>query len=140
MKGGRRAALLALCVAVSGLLFLNAWQGYRYHALAQEVSALERAQKDLLERNRQAIADIAREQSPQQVEKKAGDSVEPLDPSHITRVPVGGAVQQPARGAVQQSARGAVAPCSFSLLPRLLSRRGAAWQPEVPPGAWAASW
>lgn len=87
---GRRAALLALCVAVTGLLFLNAWQGYRYHALAQEVAALERAQKDLLERNREAIADIAREQSPQVVERKAGGSVAPLDPSQVTRVPVGG--------------------------------------------------
>ncbi len=48
-----------------------------------------RQQKDLLERNRQAIEEIAREQSPQRVEEKAGTAVGPLDPANITRVPVG---------------------------------------------------
>jgi hypothetical protein len=98
MNGRRRAALLALCAAVSGLLFLNAWQGYRYHVLSQEVAALEKAQKDLLERNREAIAEIAREQSPARVEEKAGASVQPLDPSHVTRVPVGTPERIPGEG------------------------------------------
>ncbi len=85
----KRVALLALCLAVPGLLMLNAWQGYRYHALSDKVVELEKAQKDLLEKNRAAIADIAHEQSLQRVEEKAGAALESLDPSQITRVTVG---------------------------------------------------
>jgi ABC-type phosphate transport system auxiliary subunit len=85
----KRIALFALCLAVSGLLFLNAWQGYRYHTLSDRVAALEKEQKDLLEKNRAAIAEIAHEQSLRRIEEKAGAALEPLDPSHITRVTVG---------------------------------------------------
>lgn len=86
----KRIALLALCIAIPCLLFLNAWQGYRYHALSQQVAELEKAQKDLLERNREAIAQIAYEESPQRIAEKAAGLLEPLDPSHITRVTTGG--------------------------------------------------
>ena len=85
----RRIALLALGIAVPGLLFLNAWQGYRYHTLSDRVLTLEKEQKDLLERNRAAIAEIAHEQSLRRIEEKAGAALEPLDPSQITRVTVG---------------------------------------------------
>ncbi len=85
----KRLALLALCLAVPGLLMLNAWQGYRYHALSDKVAELEKAQKDLLEKNRAAIADIAHEQSLQRIDEKTGATLQPLDPSQITRVTVG---------------------------------------------------
>jgi ABC-type phosphate transport system auxiliary subunit len=85
----KRIALFALCLVVSGLLFLVSWQGYRYHALSDRVVALEKEQKDLLEKNRAAIAEIAHEQSLRRIAEKAGDALEPLDPSHITRVTVG---------------------------------------------------
>jgi hypothetical protein len=85
----KRVVLLALCLAVPGLLMLNAWQGYKYHALSDRVAELEKEQKDLLEKNRAAIADIAHEQSLQRIEEKTGAALEPLDPSHITRVTVG---------------------------------------------------
>ena len=88
MSAKQKIALLGLCLAVSGLVFLNAWQGFRYHTLSREVAELEKEQKDLLEKNREAIAQIAHEQSPQVVEQKAGTDVEPLDPAHVTRVPV----------------------------------------------------
>jgi hypothetical protein len=90
MSVKKRIALLALCIAIPGLLFLNAWQGYRYHALSQQVAELEKAQKDLLERNREAIAQIAYEQSPQRVAEKAAGGLVPLDPSNLTRVTTGG--------------------------------------------------
>jgi cell division protein FtsL len=84
----------ALCIAVPGLLFLNAWQGYRYHALEDQVAALEQEQKRLLEANRDAIAQIAYEQSPERIAAKAsrGLGLSPLPQSAITRLQVGGAV------------------------------------------------
>ena len=85
----KRIALFALCLVVSGLLFLVSWQGYRYHALSDRVVALEKEQKDLLEKNRAAIAEIAHEQSLQRIEEKTGAALQNLDPSHITRVTVG---------------------------------------------------
>lgn len=88
----RRIGLLVMCLAVAGLLFLNAWQGYRYHALAQQVADLEGTQKELLERNRDAIAEIAHEQSPERVAEKAGAGAAPLDPRDLMRVsPAGSA-------------------------------------------------
>ncbi len=56
-----------LCLAVPGLLFLNAWQGYRFNALSDQVAALEKQQKDLLEANRDIIGQIAFESSPDRV-------------------------------------------------------------------------
>jgi cell division protein FtsB len=82
-----------LSLALPGMLFLNAWQGFRYTQLSDEVVDLEKRQKELLEANRDTIAQIAREQSPDMVEQKAISDLklEPLDQSHVTRVVVEGA-------------------------------------------------
>ncbi len=82
-----------LSLALPGMLFLNAWQGFRYTQLSDEVVVLEKRQKELLEANRDTIAQIAREQSPQMVEQKATADLklEPLDQSRVTRVVVEGA-------------------------------------------------
>ena len=61
----------ALCLTVPGLIFLNAWQGYRYSALADKVAELEKQQKDLLSANRDIIGQIAYETSPARVAEKA---------------------------------------------------------------------
>jgi hypothetical protein len=81
-----------LCLALPGLLFLNAWQGYKYARLADEVAGLEKRQMELLEVNRDTIAQIAREQSPQKIEEKATADLKlvPLDESRVTRVVVEG--------------------------------------------------
>ncbi len=60
-----------LCLAVPGLIFLNAWQGWRYSALSQKVDELEKQQKDLLSANRDIIGQIAYETSPARVAEKA---------------------------------------------------------------------
>jgi len=60
-----------LCLAVPGLIFLNAWQGYRYSALSDRVDELEKQQKDLLSANRDIIGQIAYETSPARVAEKA---------------------------------------------------------------------
>ena len=76
-----------LCLAVPGLLFLNAWQGYRYNALTDQVAALEKQQKELLEANRDTIGQIAYETSPDRVaEKAAALGLVPADPSAVTRL------------------------------------------------------
>jgi hypothetical protein len=86
----RRAARILIALAVPGLLALNAWQGWRYHQLADEVSALEERQRSLLEANRNAIAAIAAERSAASVEERARAlGLVPIDPSRITRVPDG---------------------------------------------------
>jgi len=85
----KRLARLVVALAVPGLLALNAWQGWRYHRLAEEVSALEEQQRRLLEANRNAIAAIAAEQSAARVEERArGMGLVPIDPSRVTRVPL----------------------------------------------------
>ncbi len=90
----KRYSLAILALTVPGLLFLNAWQGYRYNDLADQVSVLEKQQQDLLEANRDVIAQIAYEQSPTRVEEKAASSfgLATADPAHVTRVLVPGRV------------------------------------------------
>ena len=86
----RRLARIIVALAVPGLLALNAWQGWRYHQLADEVSALEEQQRSLLEANRNAIAAIAAERSAASVEERARAlGLVPIDPSRVTRVPDG---------------------------------------------------
>jgi hypothetical protein len=76
-----------LCLAVPGLFFLNAWQGYRTNTLSERVAALEQQQEELLAANRDAIGEIAFETSPERVaEKAAGLGLVPLDPSRETRL------------------------------------------------------
>ena len=80
----------ALCLAVPGLIFLNAWQGFRFSALNDQVAALEKQQKDLLEANRDTIGQIAFESSPERVaEKAAGLGLVPADPSAVIRLLAG---------------------------------------------------
>jgi hypothetical protein len=91
----RRIMWAALCLAIPGLLFLNAWQGFRYNDLSDKVAALEKVQKDLLEKNRDVIAQIAYETSPERVGQKAAlaEGLIPLDQSALTRLQVDAAPQ-----------------------------------------------
>lgn len=70
----KRYLLAVLGLIVPGLLFLNAWQGYRYNELSDTVTGLEKQEQELLEANRDVIAEIAYEQSPSRVEEKARKS------------------------------------------------------------------
>ena len=80
----------ALCLTVPGLFFLNAWQGYRFNALSDQVASLEKEQKVLLEANRDIIAQIAFESSPERVaEKAAGLGLVPAGSDTVTRLKAG---------------------------------------------------
>ncbi|HUI69438.1 MAG TPA: hypothetical protein VL354_02885 [Spirochaetia bacterium] len=83
-----RYGLLVLSLIVPGLLCVNAWQGYRYNQLSNDVASLESQQQDLLEANRDALAEIAYEKSPGRIEEKALKSftLVPVDQGHVTRV------------------------------------------------------
>ncbi len=72
-RSGRMKRILTalLCLAIPGLLLLNAWEGYRYNALTDDVAALEDRQNALLETNRDLIGQIAFESSPAQVSLRA---------------------------------------------------------------------
>ena len=86
----RKLARILVALAVPGLLALNAWQGWRYHRLAEEVAALENEQRRLLEANRNAIAAIAAERSAASVEERArAMGLVPIDPSRVIRAPAG---------------------------------------------------
>jgi len=81
-----------LCLAIPGLLLLDAWQGYRYNTLADEVAALEARQQALLEANRDAIGQIAYESSPDRVaEKAAALGLRPAADADVTRLTIAGA-------------------------------------------------
>ncbi len=83
----KRVFLALVCLAVPGMFFLNAWQGYRYDTLDDEVRALEKEQKELLMANQDAIGQIAYETSPDRVaEKAAGLGLAPAEPAAVTRV------------------------------------------------------
>ena len=83
----KKTLTAVLCLAVPGLLFLNAWEGYRFNALTDEVAALEKQQKELLESNRDAIGQIAYESSPDRVAQKAAIlGLVPVDPAAMTRL------------------------------------------------------
>ncbi len=83
----KRILTAVLCLAVPGLFFLNAWEGYRYNVLSDRVSAMEKQQKELLEANRDAIGQIAYESSPDRVaEKAAALGLRQPDPASLTRL------------------------------------------------------
>jgi hypothetical protein len=86
----KKIVTAVLCLAVPGLLFLNTWQGWRYNALTDRVAVLEKQQKDMLEANRDTIAQIAYETSPDRVaEKAAALGLVPADQSAVTRLQAG---------------------------------------------------
>ena len=88
----KRIITAVLCLAVPALIFLNAWQGYRYNDLVDRIAGLEKQQRDLLESNRDAIAQIAYESSPARIEQKATGALGlvPLDQSAVIRLEVVG--------------------------------------------------
>jgi hypothetical protein len=92
----KRYGLAVISLVVPSLLCLNAWQGYRYNELSNTVAALEKQQQDLLEANRDTLAQIAYEQSAARVEEKAKKkfTLVPVDQAQVTRV----LIQGPAGG------------------------------------------
>ena len=84
----KRYGLAVISLVVPSLLCLNAWQGYRYDELSNTVAALEKQQQDLLEANRDTLAQIAYEQSPARVEEKAKKkfTLVPVDQAQVMRV------------------------------------------------------
>ena len=56
--GKKYALLFLLVLTVPVLLGVNAWQSNKCGKLMREITRLERAQVELLEKNREAIADI----------------------------------------------------------------------------------
>ncbi len=91
----KKTLTAVLCLAVPGLLFLNAWEGYRFNALTDQVAALEKQQKELLESNRDTIGQIAFESSPDRVAEKAANlGLVPADPALVTRLQAVSAADQ----------------------------------------------
>ncbi len=88
----KRTLLLAMALLVPVLLFLNAWQGFRYYSLSTEVAELEKRQVAIVEKNMETLARIAYERSPRRIEERAAGEpgLAPIDSSRTTRVVVEG--------------------------------------------------
>jgi hypothetical protein len=85
----KRITIAILCLAIPALFFLNAWEGYRYTTLADQIAVLEKQQKGLLEANRDTIGQIAYEGSPERIaEKAAAIGLTRPDPPAVTRLQV----------------------------------------------------
>ncbi|MBN1836920.1 MAG: cell division protein FtsL [Spirochaetales bacterium] len=67
----KRFALVLFVLFLLFFFYLNTWQGYRYERLKAQVAALEREQKDWLERNKRLIAGLAVLSSPSRVAELA---------------------------------------------------------------------
>jgi hypothetical protein len=63
----KRLVIVAFVLFLLSFFFLNTWQGYRYERLQAGVAALEREQKDWLEKNKKTIAALAVLSSPARV-------------------------------------------------------------------------
>ena len=104
----RKVVVVALCLAVPGLIFLNAWQGWRYSELTSRISDLERQQKDLLAANRDIIGQIAYETSPERVSQKAAAlGLVPDGSIPVSRLRVAPQVLQDAAGGPDTGSQGA---------------------------------
>jgi hypothetical protein len=89
MSNRKKIVLILAGLTIPGMIFLNAWQGFRYHELRREVARLEAEQEDLLEKNRNTIARIASARSPAEVEKKAvAAGLVPVEDGRLTVVSV----------------------------------------------------
>jgi hypothetical protein len=104
----KRVLTAVLCLAIPGLLLLNAWEGYRYNSLSDDVAALEARQSALLEANRDAIGQIAYESSADRVAAKASVlGLQPLDQSSVIRLRVDAQAAPAAAPAAAHAATGA---------------------------------
>lgn len=85
MKKFQFAAAVAAVLLTVGMLFLNVWQSFRYHRIVNEVTALEKEQKRLLELNKRLIAGTAVLSSPGRIDGIARDELglEKREPSDI---------------------------------------------------------
>ena len=63
--------LLAMVCTVPALLFLNAWQAFRYEMVEAEVTRLEEHQRVLLERNKKLLIGVEVLSAPLRIESIA---------------------------------------------------------------------
>jgi|WetSurMetagenome_2_1015567.scaffolds.fasta_scaffold1157969_1 hypothetical protein len=92
----KRIVLLAIAILVPALLFLNTWQGYRYHQLSEDVAALEKRQRQTVEDNMGLVARISFERSRARIEERAAadGALAPIPAARVTRVLVTGSQGQ----------------------------------------------
>ena len=71
----KRIILIIVLLSVPLFVFFNVWQSFRFNYLSDEVSSLEKQQKDWLEMNKRVISGIAVLSSPARIEKIAKDEL-----------------------------------------------------------------
>ncbi len=84
----RKLLLIVAACTVPVFFFLQVMTAYQYQVLQRDVSALEKDQKDWLEKNKKIIAGISVLRSPERIEKIARDELglRKIDSSRIKRL------------------------------------------------------
>ena len=65
----RRILLVVVVCSVPALMFLNAWQVFRFGQALDEIRELERAQRELIEENKNTLVGIEVLSSPSRLEE-----------------------------------------------------------------------
>ncbi len=68
----KRLVVLLIVCSVPVVLFLNAWQVFRFSEALREVRRLEQQQHELIERNKRTLVGIEVLSSPSRIDKIAG--------------------------------------------------------------------
>ena len=71
----KRLLLLLVAISVPVLFFVSVYQVYRYNQLHREVREIQLEQKELYEKNKRMIANIAILSSPERIEKLAKEEL-----------------------------------------------------------------
>mgnify|MGYP000886241092 FL=1 len=87
----KRLLLYVWVITIPLFFALNAWQSVRYYRLSEEVSRLERAQRDQLEQNKRLIAGIAVLSNTERISKIARDELQlqKKSPKEIMQIHIG---------------------------------------------------
>lgn len=74
----KRAFAVILVASVPLLMFLNAWQVFRFNRTLEDVRVLEEKQRTLIERNKNALVGIEVLSSPSRIDEVA-DGIEGIE-------------------------------------------------------------
>lgn len=84
----KTSVLLVLSALIPALLFVNAYQGFRFERQEREIAALQRQQRERFEENKRSITGIAMLRSPTRLRRIALEDLrlEPVGPERVITI------------------------------------------------------